>query len=238
MLKIKRKMMTVVIAVLVVVAAVGAGYFCGLYKDRAERDALMEQRIQEIQNTNAKEKQSLLDRIDQLIAGEVAVFDAAPIQEQILEMGELATVTYAYTNVGTVDSEKHFNFVDLKIPFSGKEIVISMDGVLKVGIDVTKVEILTDEPGKTITVIIPEATILSNELDEDSLVVHVEKEGWLNGITLADGSAVRSEIKRKAEEKAVAHGLLKQARENAGEVVCNLIEAVPHIKDTYTIIVK
>lgn len=240
---VKRIVIAVVAVSLVVGIVVGGGYLVELSNTRAqleaaEREALMEQRIQNIIADADAEKQSLLAQIDELMTEEVVVFDAAPIKEQILEIGELATVTYCYTNVGTVDSVKQFSFVDWNVPFSQKEIVISMDGVLKVGIDVTKVDIVTDETTKTITVTIPEAAILSNELDEESMIVHVEDEQIFSNITLADSSSVRVEIKSKAEEKALEHGLLDEARTKAGEIVRNLIVAVPSVKDTYTIIIR
>lgn len=244
MKKTIKRIITAVVAIsLVVGIVVGGGYLVQLTEARAqleaqEREALMEQRIQDIIADADAEKQSLLDQIDELMTEEVIVFDAAPIKEQILEIGELATVTYCYTNVGTVDSVKQFSFVGWNVPFSEKEIVVSMDGVLKVGIDVTKVDIVTDEATKTITITIPEATILSNELDEKSMIVHVEDEQLFSNITLADSSSVRIEIKSKAEERALEQGLLEEARTKASEIVRNLIVAVPSVKDTYTIIVR
>ena len=47
-----------------------------------------------------------------------------------------------------------------------------------------------------------------------------------------------NEIKSKAEERALEQGLLEEARTKAGEIVRNLIVAVPSVKDTYTIIVR
>ena len=67
------------------------------------------------------------------------------------------------------------------------------------------------------------------------MTVYNEEEGVFNKITLEDGSLVRIDIKNKAKENALRNGLLEQARENAGEFVKCLIEAVPSIKDTYTI---
>ena len=160
MKKTIKRIITAVVAIsLVAGVVVGGGYLVQLTEARAqleaqEREALMEQRIQDIIADADAEKQSLLAQIDELMTEEVVVFDAAPIKEQILEIGELATVTYCYTNVGTVDSVKQFSFVDWNVPFSEKEIVVSMDGVLKVGIDVTKVDIVTDEATKTITITI------------------------------------------------------------------------------------
>ena len=108
---IKRIITAVVAICLVASIAVGGIYLVQLTEARAqleaqEREALMEQRIQDIIAGADAEKQSLLAKIDELMTEEVVVFDAAPIKEQILEIGELATVTYCYTNVGTVDSVK------------------------------------------------------------------------------------------------------------------------------------
>lgn len=236
-----------IIAIVVAVAVIGiaSGYVCStqlsdanVRLEEAEREALMEQRIQDIIAESDAEKQSLLEQIDELLSEETAVFDAGSLKEQINEIGELASVTYYYTNVGTLDSVKQFNFVDWNIPLSQKEIVISMDGVLKVGIDVTAIDIVTDEEAKTITATIPEAMILSNELDEDSLIVHVENEQIFSNVTLEDSSSVRNEIKEKAEEKAIEHGLLDEARAKASEIVRSLIAATPSVEEAYTIIIR
>ena len=182
-----------------------------------------------------EENQSLASQINDLIAEETVVFNATIIEEQILEIEELGTVEYFYTSLGTVASDKNFKNTDLKIPFSSKMVAVAMDGVIKIGVDAELIKITTNEITKTITVTIPEARILSNEPDEETLTVYNEEEGVFNKITLEDGSLVRIDIKNKAKENALRNGLLEQARENAGEFVKCLIEAVPSIKDTYTI---
>ena len=113
-----------------------------------------------------------------------------------------------------------------------------MDGIIKAGVNAELIEIVTNEITKTITITIPEATIHSNEPDEESMIVYTEEEGLFNNLTLADGSSIRIEIKNKAEQNALENGILEQARENAGEFVKCLIEAIPSIKDTYTIEIR
>lgn len=244
-----KKIVKAIIIVVVIAIIASAGIFFGkeyftklsdanAQLEAAEREALMEQRIQDIIAESDAEKQDLLDKIDELLSEEVSSFDAGSLQEQIFEIGELASVSYYYTNVGTLDSVKQFNLVDWNVPLSQKEIVISMDGVLKIGVDVTAIDIEADEDSKTITATIPEATILSNELDEDSMIVHVEDSQLFSDITLEDSSSVRNEIKRKAEEKALEHGLLDEARAKAGEIVRNLIVAAPSVEEAYTVIIR
>lgn len=208
--------------------------------DEQAQAALMAQRVQDIQNQlnyEKEEKQSLLSQIDDLLTEEVAVFDAASIHEQIMDIGELGTVEYCYTHAGTVDAVKHFSNTGWKVPFSSKTAIVTMDGIITVGVDVTQIEIATDEATKTITVTIPEAAILSNELLEETMMVYEEKESLFSNITLADNSALRMDIKNNAAQKAIDGGLLEQAREKAGGIVRCLIEAVPAVKGTYTIVV-
>lgn len=206
-----------------------------------EQRERMTQLVEDIRGENAYlegENQSLRSQLDERLTEEVAVFDAAMIKEQILDIKEIGTMEYHYTNVGTVDSVNHFKNTDVKIPFSSKTAIVTMDGVIKAGVDAEQIEIVVNEMKKTITITIPEATILSNEPIEESMIVYTEEEGLFNNLTLADGSSIRIEIKNKAEANALENDILNQARENAAEFVKCLIEAVPSVKDTYKIIIR
>lgn len=246
-----KKAIKSIIAIILIVAAVAGGAYMWhtsemnslsqqLSEEQARKD-LMSQRIQEIEkqlSSSEAEKESLLAKVDELLAEDVVAFDSEAIMEEILEIGELATVEYRYTNVGTLDASKKFSFVDWTVPFSGKTAVVTMDGVIKVGVDMSQVEIITDESAKTISVMIPEAKVLSNELFEDSMAVYVEEDSLFSKISLDDSSSIRADIKTKAQKNALDNGLLDQAREKAGEIIVYLIEAVPMVKDTYTIVVR
>ena len=240
-----------VCVVILVIAVIVAGFYMWhrsemdslgqqLLEEQASRD-LMDQRIQDIQeklNISESENDSLLEKLEASLAEEEVVFDSEAIMEEIREIGELATMEYRFTNVGTIDSVKKFSFVDWNVPFSRKTAVISMDGVVKVGIDVAEVDLVVDEASKTISIKLPEARILSTELFEDSMTPYIEEESLLSNITLEDNSSLREEIKTKAENNAVGSGLLIQARNQAGMLIRYLIEAVPGIKDTYTIVIQ
>lgn len=210
-------------------------------QDEQARRELINQRIQEIQeslDSSEAEKESLLERMDAMLMEEAVVFDADAILEEIQEIGELATMEYRFTNVGTLDAVDTFRHVGWTVPFSRKTAVVTMDGVTKVGIDVSEVSITVDEDSKTIFVQIPEARILSTELFEDSLVAYIEEESLFSNITLEDSSSLRDEIKTKAEQNALESGLLTQAHDQAGVIIRCLIEAVPSIKEAYTIVIR
>lgn len=205
--------------------------------EEMEREALMNERLTDIQEklaSSEEEKNSLISQLNDLLTNEKTVFDAAAIAGDIKKIGELATVEYRYTNVGTLDSEKRFALLDLKIPFSGKTAVVTMEGIIKVGVDTSKISIKADETTKTISVKLPQAEILSNELLEDTLHVYVEE----GDITLNDSSAIRSAIKDNALKNAQDNSLFQQAYVRTADIIRLFIESIPGVKNTYSIVIK
>lgn len=166
---------------------------------------------------------------------DVYFFDAAAIMEEIKEIGELATVEYRYTNVGTLDASKKLFKTSVNIPGTKKTVVMTMDGIIKVGVDVDGISISSDEASKTIKITLPKARLLSNELDENSIQIYDETDGMFNPITLEDSSTLRNEIKMKSEQNAQANGVFEQAEENAKIILRCILEAIPGLKDTYKI---
>ena len=221
-----------------------AGEMSSLSRQLQEEQARKEQMARRIQDIQGKldgaesANESLLQQIDDLLAEEVAVFGAEAVMEEIQGIGELAAVEYHYTNVGTLDAVDVFKLTKWEKPFSRKSAVVTMDGVLKAGVDVSKVNIVADEITRSIVVSVPRAEILSNELLENSMQVYVEEESLFSNLTLEDGSVLREEIKSKAVKNALDHGLLSQAQEQAADLIRSLIEAVPSVKETYSIVIR
>ena len=57
-----------------------------------------------------------------------------------------------------------------------------------------------------------EVKVLSNEIDLDSFEVYLEDESIFQQITLEENNEAMAELKERAEENAVANGLLEKAR--------------------------
>ena len=85
-------------------------------KDQSDKIDELEQKAKE-----------MADKIDELLTEEVTVFDAGAVMEEIQNISELSTVEYRYTNVGTLDASKKFSFIDWKVPFSDKTVIVTMD---------------------------------------------------------------------------------------------------------------
>ena len=200
---------------------------------QAQSDTIKDQsdKIEELEQ-KAKE---MADQIDELLTEEVTVFDAGAVMEEIQNISELATVEYRYTNVGTLDASKKFSFIDWKVPFSDKTVIVTMDGKIKAGTDLSQVKITGNEWKKEITVSMPEASILSNELFEKSFKIYEEKDSVWNPITLTESNELRIQIKEKAEQNAIDNQILEQADDRAKQLIQSVIEAGPNIKGNYKI---
>ena len=163
---------------------------------------------------------------------ETAKIDTVVLQYQLSEIRELATVTYAYTNMAQFESSN--DFYGVKIPFTTKSFILTYDGTVKAGVDLDGAEVSVS--GTTVTITLPEAEILSHEIDEDSMEVFDEKTSIFNPFTVEDFTSFQSDQKAAMEEKALSRGLLAEARAKAVSSVEQLFAAA--LPDTYTVTVQ
>ena len=78
---------------------------------------------------------------------------------------------------------------------------------------------------------------MSSEIDLDSLKVYHEEESIFNKITMIENNESIRVLKEKAEEDAIANGLLKNARSNAETVLTGFF-AKEYDLDKYEIVFK
>lgn len=155
------------------------------------------------------------------------------VLSEINSIGELATVEYVYTDVGEFSDP--ISIKNFKLPWTTKSFLAKWDGVIKGGIDLSEVKMAIDEGNKLITVTIPEAKILSHDLDEESFEVMKEKGGLFNPIKVEDVVEFQDVCEKDMKKKFIDRGLLEKAQENAEAVLRQLLEANPVIKENYTI---
>lgn len=131
------------------------------------------------------------------------------------DIGELATQTAYCTEVNTTDSAK--SLFGMKLPFTQSTYIYSYGVEIKAGYDFSAITwSVTDT---TIEVTLPEAEVLSCELDLDSFQVYYEKESAFNRITLEETNEALQALTASAQESALADGLLDNARTNAETIL-------------------
>lgn len=148
------------------------------------------------------------------------------------DIGELATQSAYCTEVNVTDNSREL--FNIKIPFTQSKYVYSYDIVIKAGYDFGEIE-WSEKDNKEIEVKLPEAKILSSDLDTESFKVYHEAESIYTQIGLEDNNEALKGMKKNAEKDAVSNGLLENARSNAETVLRGFIGNVYDLSE-YTVI--
>ena len=130
---------------------------------------------------------------------------SAILTDGVRELGLLVTEEYYFTEVVSYSSVKKLWKLDL--PFTESSYLVSYDGVVRAGVDLTKASIFKDEEKKLITVTLPAAEITQVDIDPEN-----------------NNSLI--ELEDTARDKALDRGVLAKADENARAVVRNVVGAL------------
>lgn len=160
-----------------------------------------------------------------MIGGCSADVAAEPNIAQIRSICHLATLECYYHNVAKSTKDKHSGlagFGEVE-----REFWIEYDGVVEIGIDMSQV--VMDVQDTTVTVTLPEAKILSIDVDQDSWdeskYIH-SGDSWFNQnkITAEDQISAITAAQEKMKETAEGNiELLAKARSRAQKLIENYI---------------
>ncbi len=151
-------------------------------------------------------------------------YDAAIIEKNLTDIAELATLQCDYTEQSTFKGEPKTIF-GKNIPFTSKAMQIRYSGTVKFGPDMSAAEMDLNEEAKTLTVKIPHSTILSHEIDEDSLEVVYIDNGLFNSVTPEDTNKLRKEAKAEKEKSLADTDFYQQADTKAQEQITKFLQA-------------
>ena len=152
------------------------------------------------------------------------------LKEELKYVKDLVTVEYRYTNADKAEFPGHVLFGQ-NIPFTGKSFIVSYDGVIKYGVDLSAVEIRVNDATRTVTVTVPQSKIISHEMPEASFKALDEKNGLFNRIHIDDVTEFRQAQKSAMEAKASEMGLPRQAQEQSGAAIEALLRATPGMEE-------
>lgn len=144
-------------------------------------------------------------------------------------IGELSTQAAYFTNVQVISNSREL--FGVTVPFTQSKYIYSYDGVIKAGIDFTKLTYTIDSNAKVITVYLPEAYITSVAVDEDSLVIYDESKNIFTPLKLDDIQSSRKQMEVEAIEQATANGLLTAATENAKILIKAFLLSNPDLSE-------
>ena len=150
--------------------------------------------------------------------------------QQLRAVEELVSVSYHYTNMARYENQ--LDFYGWKVPFTTKTFIVSYDGIIKAGVDLSKVEV--DMDADRITVTLPGSQIISHEIPEDSIEVFDESDNVFNRISITDYTSFTNDQKEAMEQRVLESGLLATADEKAMDAVEALLRYMPGLEN-YTL---
>ena len=188
-----------------------------------------------------QEEITRLEEENERLSEPIAVYEEASkevdislINTTIQNIGELATIEYLYTDAGKYSDPKQLWGRD--IPLTTKSFIAKWDGVIKAGVDITKITVEVNDSEKKLVVNIPKAQILSHEIDESSFETLDEKDGLFNAIKIDDIREFDAVSKESMENRAIENGILEKAFENAKYIIYELINIDVVKEQGYSII--
>lgn len=148
---------------------------------------------------------------------------------------ELATLKCYYHNVAKSETEASGLFKWLGTGY--KKIWTEYSGIVELGVDVSKVSVSKPSKDDVVKVTIPDAEILSVDLDEDSMGEPLTDTGFMTKITKEEETEALAEAQNHMEETAKENGnLLNQAKERAKSLIEGYVKNVgEQIGKEYTV---
>lgn len=139
----------------------------------------------------------------------------ALIQQQLILCQELISAKFRYSDIVVVKKS---------MGFSKSYSIVKYSGLLRAGIgDISKIDFDLSKNGKSVTVKIPKAEILGNDLIEQE--VFDEKQSIFVPITTQEIFNEIEEARRNIEESMIEEGFLDEARASAIKIISQTLHA-------------
>lgn len=139
------------------------------------------------------------------------------VEEKLSAIGELATCQMEYKDIKTEENTRRF-FDLFDIPLTTNSIVVTYNGVIKVGYQFEDIKPEVDEMNKIILIRLPEAVVLSNEIDTETMEF-IEHNNILNPISCDSITYMVQEIKVQELESAEEKGIFEMAKQQAKDLI-------------------
>lgn len=162
---------------------------------------------------------------------------SALISNRIESAQELITEKYYYTNTYVEKNAK--DLYGWNIPFTESSYVVSYDGVISAGLDLSKLKVDVQDVTKKIIITLPEVAITHHEIKPDSFKVLDQQTSIFNPIQIKDYTQVQEQQKSEIETKLIDNGeFLTRAKDDAKNTIRKLLTIDPEIQRNYTIEIK
>lgn len=155
----------------------------------------------------------------------VVTVDTTLVKNSFADIGELATESYNFTQVGKY-SEEGTKVFGMEVPGTSAHYLITYSGEVKAGVaDVSQIQVEVDEAGHVVTVTVPAVEVLSASIDPASVETYDQSFSVVNQIEVGEVTTFLAERETAADE-AISKGLLDKAQGRLEDIVKKQANAV------------
>ena len=155
----------------------------------------------------------------------VVTVDTTLVKNSFADIGELATESYNFTQVGKY-SEEGTKVFGMEVPGTGAHYLITYSGEVKAGVaDVSQIQVEVDEAGHVVTVTVPAVEVLSASIDPASVETYDQSFSVVNQIEVGEVTTFLAEREAAADE-SISKGLLDKAQGRLEDIVKKQVNAV------------
>jgi len=147
------------------------------------------------------------------------------IQEKIVELSELATLKYEYSDVIVSRTNRKLSLGITDLKFAEAIKLIKYSGYLKAGTDLSKVKLSYEEEEDLMIVKVPKAKILDNVAEIEKAEVEDVKGNMLSDYPTQTVVDVISKNKEEVEKKKVSEGFLKKADQSTQKLLTSFLKS-------------
>lgn len=152
------------------------------------------------------------------------------------DVGELVTQTCYATVIE--DSKNNRDFFKLfDFPFTTSRQIFSYDFEVDASINFEEIDSKIDHKKKTITIILPHATVYKTTLKPMSLKVYLDEDNLFSRIDLKQHNEALEKMEKQAAKDCQGNGLIEAADKNAKQIITSVIKSNKDVKD-YKVYIK
>ncbi len=148
------------------------------------------------------------------------------------DIGELVTQAGYFTNVQKQNEDQ--KLFGMSVPFTTSQYIFSYDGVVKAGLDFSKIEVQIDDANKLATVKLPKIEIFDISIDNESLKIYDESQSIFTPLHITDLNDAQKQLKEEVRQTAIDNGILEGAARNAKVLISSFLSGTLELKN-YTI---
>ena len=148
------------------------------------------------------------------------------------DIGELVTQAGYFTNVQNPSKDQ--KIFGMSVPFTTSQYIFSYGGVVKAGLDFSKIEVQIDDANKLATVKLPKIEIFDISIDNESLKIYDESQSIFTPLHITDLNDAQKQLKEEVRQTAIDNGILEGAARNAKVLISSFLSGTLELK-SYTI---